>query len=276
MAVHLTDIKLENISSNETLDFPVLFVRGKLICGKNCSFSLKSQIVLSTDNQVCEFDVQDGHFKCIIELKVGQNLLKLTFNDDIHSAQENFTVTRRLPAFDKILKLIYIIPKGDLGTFQSKKCDTNSPKSACERIVTGAKLLQTFIAERLREDGFGRKTFQINLDSGLELCEVFYSQYSKTEFLSSSSEEIWSMTARELLGKGIFTQGVKVLAFLSCTEYSPEVNQTNGYVACGRGHLAMVSSSGLHSWASSINSVISCLTSQAPIDSTLLDDSGFR
>ena len=105
---------------------------------------------------------------------------------------------------------------------------------------------------------------------------MFYSQHTKEEFFSCTSEGIWIMTARELLNKGIFAHGVKVLAFLSCTEYFEETNEIKGYVACGRGHLAMVSSSGLHSWASNVSSVVSCLTSPIPIDSSLLDDSGFR
>ena len=277
MSMHSVDIKLENVCGNEVLQYPVIFIRGIIRCKEVCNEGLlngKISVLVASD--LFEFNVLDGRFKCIIELKLGPNFLKITYDNNLHSGQTALTLVRRSNFCDNVLKLVYIIPNGDLGTFQSDGTGSNTAKNACEKIVTGVKLLQCLVAERLHEQGLGRKTFSIFSQNGKEICEVFHSQHSKQEFFSCTSEEIWSMTARELLGKGIFVQGVKVLAFLSCTEYFKEFNETKGYVACGRGHLAMISSLGLHSWASSVNSVLSFLTSKVPIDSSLLDDSGFR
>ena len=38
----------------------------------------------------------------------------------------------------------------------------------------------------------------------------------------------------------------------------------------------MLSSSGLHSWATELKYVADCLSSQEPVDASLLDDSAFR
>lgn len=84
------------------------------------------------------------------------------------------------------------------------------------------------------------------------------------------------MVARELLEEGIITKDAKCLAFLSCTKYSHKSQQIKGQVACGRGHLAMLGSTSLHSWATDLNQVHPFLSSKIPVDSTLLDDSGFR
>lgn len=277
MSMHSVDISLDNVGSRETFEHSVIFLKGIVTCQENCCKALlSSKISVSIASEVFEFNVQEGRFKCIIELKLGLNFLHIIYDNDLHLGQCSLTLERKSSLCDKVLKLLYIVPRGELGEFQSVKPCSNSAESACKRILTGVKLLQCLVTERLYELGLGRKTFSICTQDKKEVCEVFYSQHSKEEFFSCTSEGIWSMTARELLGKEIFAQGVKVLAFLSCTEYFRESNEIKGYVACGRGHLAMVGSSGLHSWAPDVSSAVSCLTSPIPIDSSLLDDSGFR
>lgn len=83
----------------------------------------------------------------------------------------------------------------------------------------------------------------------------------RDEFLTKSSQEIWSMTALELLRDGIITEDVKVLAFLSCSE------GVSTQVACGRGHLALLGASSLHNWAERLGQVVQQLTSnrQQPV-----------
>jgi hypothetical protein len=277
MSIHSVDISLDNVDSKETFEHSVILLKGKVTCQENCCKALlNGKISVSIESEVFDFDVKEGRFKCIVELELGLNFLKIIYNNDLHLGQYTLTLERKSSLCDKVLKLLYVVPKGESGEFQSVQTCSNSAESACKRITTGVKLLQCLVSERLSELGLGKKTFNLFTQNEKEECEVFYSQHTKEEFFSCTSEGIWIMTARELLNKGIFAHGVKVLAFLSCTEYFEETNEIKGYVACGRGHLAMVSSSGLHSWASNVSSVVSCLTSPIPIDSSLLDDSGFR
>lgn len=145
-------------------------------------------------------------------------------------------------------------------------------------------LVQCLTAERLYEEGFGRMTFQLASDEDdRPVCLVYNSRRSRDDFHSLSSQEIWNATARELLQDRIITESVKVLAFLSCTQctgpaedFSQALANTKGYVACGKGNLAMLGSSGLHSWASRLDQVFECLTSSEPVHPTLLNDTGFR
>lgn len=276
MSQHLVDINLENVSSNDIFEYPVAFLKGRVVCREKVCKTLNSRVLVLTDNETTDCTVQEGWFKCIIELKPGLNTVKIVCDGDVHVGQYALCLERKPNICDKILKLLYVVPKGGTGAFQSNGTCLNSSQSACKRIVTGAKLLQCMTAERLNELGLGRKTFKLFTENGNEICEIFYSQYTKEQFFSCTSEEIWNMTARELLAEGVFAEGVKVLAFLSCTEYFRESNEIKGYVACGRGHLAMISSSGLHSWACDVKDIVSCLTSSLSIDSSLLDDSGSR
>jgi hypothetical protein len=54
-------------------------------------------------------------------------------------------------------------------------------------LFQGTKLLQTLIAERLYEEGLGRKSFICDND-----CIVFQSKkYSKEDFMAADGETIW-------------------------------------------------------------------------------------
>lgn len=278
MSIHLVDVNLENVEPDEVFEHSVIILRGKINCpSHNCIKTLNGKISVVIGNKVHEFVVLEGRFKSVIELKFGLNELSIDYKDVLHSGHLSLQLQRKFKDSDKVMKLFYIVPKGDSGRFQSPAGLSNSPETACQKIVTGVKLLQCLVAERLNEQSLGRKTFAIFSNNGEEVCEVFYSQFSKDDFLScTNSEAIWNMTAKELLEKEVFTSGVKVLAFLSCTEYSKDLNKMKGYVACGRGHFALVSSLGLHSWASNVESAISSFNSKIPLDPSFSYDTSFR
>ena len=74
---------------------------------------------------------------------------------------------------------------------------------------------------------------------------------------------------------------------MSCTHYEPPTpDQFNeqlitkyikAHTALGGGHLALFGTGGLHTWASSIEQLVSCFTDSRKIDKLqLFDDSGGR
>ena len=288
MVEHTVEIEITNITESENvINYSIIFLKGIVSCNL-CHSPLNGIILVENENDSHEFEVSEGNFKFINQLTIGLNQINLLYKFENHSLSKSIQLHRRVNINSKILKLVYVIPNGDAGHFQSSNSD-NSTNSALKKIIMGAKLIQSLIAERLYEQGFGRKTFNLfSCDGNEPFCEVHLSSLTKLELHSLSSEQIWSVTAKELLENGCITDSVKVLAFLSCTEYTSTAPVTTkkqyltalenvkGYVACGKGHLAMLGSTGLHSWASEIGEVFRCLTSQDSIDDNLLDDSGFR
>ena len=274
-------VLFENINQNDVIQFPLAFIKGSVKCNA-CSSVLNGVICLSSTS---EFPVVDGRFKCLQQLKLGTNSIEFFYQDGFHIANKTLVIEQIPSSCTRTIKLLYIVPNGDAGSFQTESGLEGSAESACKKIVVGGMLLQTLVAERLREEGFGRKTFTLfsNIDHE-PVCEIHESSYTRAEFQSMSSEEIWNVTAGELLRKQIIRKSIKVLAILSCTEYSGTkegdysvaLSNTKAYVACGRGDLSMIGAAGLHSWASSFDEVMKCLTSRQSIHNSLLDDSGFR
>jgi len=288
MVEHITEIEITNLTESLTvINYPIIFLKGKVKCN-SCTSSLNGILLVQNGNDSFEFEVSEGNFKFINQLSLGLNRLKLLYEFENHFCRKYLQLQRRPNYNTRTLKLIYVIPIGDTGHFQSSNSN-NSIDSACRKIVLGAKLIQSLVAERLFEQGYGRKAFNLfSLDGSEPICEVHQSSLTKSELHALSGEKIWNITARELLEKECITESVKVLAFLSCTEYENSVPVTTrkqyfdalenvkGYVACGKGHLAMLGSTGLHSWASEIGEVFRSLTSQDAVDANLFDDSGFR
>lgn len=289
MVDHTPQIEITNLTeSGNVVSYPIIFLKGKVTCDQ-CDTLLNGILLVQNENDSFEFEVLEGNFKFINQLTLGFNKLLLHYKFVNHFSRTTIQLQRRASCNSRILKLVYVVPRGDAGHFQSSSNFDNSIDSACRKIVMGAKLIQSLIAERLCEQGFGRKTFHLfSLQGSEPVCEVHQSSLTKSEIHALSGEQIWNVTARELLEKKCITESVKVLAFLSCTEYKNSVPVTTknqysdalanvkGYVACGKGHLAMLGSTGLHSWASDIGQVFKFLTSQDPIDANLFDDSGFR
>lgn len=256
-------IILKNLKDNEVLNYPVLFIRGQVEAADDGQAPLNGKLLVHHEGIVSELKVCSGKFKCLLELKLGQNSIKIIYENNQYHGECLYSFERRTNDSPKFVRLFYVIPQNREREYQSLTLDT-SPGNACKKITTGFKLLQTFFAERLNEQGFGRKTFKLHGECRGEGCEIFASRHSKETFQSRTSEEIWTLIAKELLEQQLISDHSKVFAILGCTEYCKDTGQVKGHVACGRGHFAMLGSLGLHSLADKVSSIMDQLSSRKP------------
>lgn len=137
-------------------------------------------------------------FKTLLELHEGENNFRFEFGCKTLDLSLNYC-----PApFNFTVMPLYVICDGHDGVFQGMlsihfigivlrwfsgpsdaKCDS---ESACTRILLAAKLLQCFTAEKLFENGFGRKTFRLE-----NQCQIFHSKLNYLEARKMSQEQLW-------------------------------------------------------------------------------------
>jgi len=201
MVQHRAKIEIANITECDdvVVRLSVFFIKGTVSC--HCCDKSLFNGTLTVENEIdrstTDFPVTEGDFKCITRLNLGLNQFKLNYLSENHVSDKSVHVQRKPNSNRRLLKLVYIVPKGDNGRFQSVADVDNSATSACKRIIVGAKLIQTLIAERLYEQGHGRKTFNLFCDDGAEpTCVVHHSRHTKSEFHTLSSEQIWNLTAK--------------------------------------------------------------------------------
>ncbi|KAJ1530516.1 hypothetical protein ONE63_005409 [Megalurothrips usitatus] len=176
------------------------------------------------------------------------------------------------------------------GRFQAPENEDNSIESACDRISTGIRLVQSLIAEQLNKFGYGRNTFQLqsDLDPGAPDCHVFYSKIPVEEAHAANGDTLWGWIGRELMTSHLGNENYKFVAFLSSTHYEGKtfnkfppthdeiVECTRGHVAIGGGGLALLHTGCLHTWATSAEEVVARLSSSSLIDTAFFMDGSNR
>lgn len=162
--------------------------------------------------------VIEGAFKVLVRLVPGENQIKLKHEDEILSMSIVFT----FPNLRYFVRPVYIVLKDDDGYFQGPDAEDCSINSALERIKLGAMLIQTFTAEKMKEHGFGRLSFQLEVDTNYEpVCSVFRSKLTLEKAHSMTGNNLWTHFARELMTASDFEDKdlCKWYCFMSFTRY---------------------------------------------------------
>lgn len=263
-------IDLSNLRSGDHVNHSIVLVKGKI---NNCD-SLDEQITIRNANADVTFHSRELRkangavsFKCLVRLEVGENRLTLKFCQTNGDLILHYDEPDR-PKF--ILKLYYVICGGHDGSFQSGDNVANSAQIACDRITLAVQLIQSLIAEKLYEAGFGRKTFQFIK------CKQFQSSLSLETARMWNASQLWDYHAKEMLAAETDEgRNVKYVCILACTMY------TNGnllaHAALGTGDVAVYGSGCLYAWPSDVHEVIKSFRDVRVVDRTkILDDSNGR
>ncbi|XP_024945724.1 putative zinc metalloproteinase YIL108W isoform X3 [Cephus cinctus] len=253
---NVENIVVSNLFDGETISYSMALLRGRVPQG--CSHI----IVRAHKNSVSEWPIVSGEFRALVDLARGLNKLDL----EAGGTRRRFILIHEPRPTRLRVTPVYVICSGHDGYFQGPRGEDRSPESAATRIGLGARLLQTLTAEKLREAGHGRKTFQLERDLDGAECLV--------------------MHTRELMTGPLASRDRKYLAFLSCTRYRGAPNprthedtlaRTEGHAALGGGGLALFGSACLHTWPTCLAQVLPRFLDSTLVDTEqLMDDSNYR
>ncbi|KAK6191510.1 hypothetical protein SNE40_003177 [Patella caerulea] len=237
--------------------------------------------------QKLEWPVVEGCFKVLVYLKSGNNTISLLYEDEIVTLK----LVHEDPHFVNFVRPVYVMCSDDDGYFQGPESTDCSPNSALRRIIFGAELIQTFTAEKMKEHGFGRSTFQLEKDANNNhTCHLLRSKLTLEKAYAMSGNELWSYFAKELMSSDLNDKDkCKWYCFMSFTRYNPPDNAeipkthseilkyTKGHTALGGGGLALFGTGNLHTWAEGLDQLYSKFTDCRKIDRRkFMDDSAYR
>lgn len=180
----------------------------------------------------------------------------------------------------RLVKIQYVICEGHDGRFQCND-DRNTVDEACQRIDMGIQLIQCLFAEKLKEAGFNRRTFQFTP------CQPFNSKLAVEDAREMSGTALWSHLAREFVAADSANPNTKYVGFLSCTLFTG-LNQddyvdsdikanTKAHVTLGAGDVALFGTGCLYTWPSNLADVLKCFENREIVPvSRLMDDSNSR
>lgn len=275
--VNSETILINNLTDGEVIAHSIIIIRGK-------APSLCSYInIRDCKNRPTEWPVIAGEFRIIYDLKKGINKIEL----DAGGIKRRLTLIHEPRVTRQRVTPVYVICAGHDGYFQGPKIEEKSPESAATRIGIGARLLQCLTAEKLRESGHGRKTFQLERDIDGPECLVMHSVLHVDKARSMSQRELWEFIGRELMTGPLASRDRKYMAFLSCTRYEGSslyqkthesmLSRTQGHAALGGGGLALFGSACLHTWPTCLEQVIERFLDKTIVNTDhLMDDSNYR
>ncbi|XP_039292784.1 putative uncharacterized protein DDB_G0282133 [Nilaparvata lugens] len=268
-------ISVTNLHKEETLTFSLALLKGEITLPTNDPTFCKNYLTLYnlTTKTATNWPILKSKFKCLVDLERGENRIVIKYCTSCKRIVLNYTPRDT----DHFVTPVYIICRNHGGEFQAPSGCDNSITSACSRVVLGSKLIQCLIAEKLFENGFGRKTFQIEADVIEEIpyCVQFHSNLPVEEARKMDQEALWIYFGREIMKSKISSTKRKFLAFLSATWW--EGGGVQAHAALGGGGLALFGTGCLHTWPTRVEDVFTCFLDPTPVDtSRIMDDSCFR
>jgi len=254
-------IRLTNYKDGTTIRYPVPLIRGTIA---DANATCVTIINTSSNQSTRKINglAHKGSFKALTELipgpnkliiRAGQEELPIILN---YKPQTNPYVVRVFLLTDKTGSTEYQTPIG------------NDPQDYRGKLGTAMRLMQTFTAERMYDLGFGRVTFNLELDeAGQVIVRTLQAEDTAENYYKMTGLDLWNYTD-DLIRRKYPNDFAKNLVIPAFTRFDPNTKQAYAHTALGAGRLALFGGANLFTWPSSIADTQRAFTDTTRIDTT--------
>ncbi|MEE8451951.1 MAG: metallopeptidase [Thermoguttaceae bacterium] len=259
-----------NFDGGETIRYPVALIRGELADSDVDGLVIVNRSSRRETRRLVGL-VDSGRFKALAELVPGRNELVLRAGE------------HRLPLVlhykpqtnPYVVRAIYHTDNTGETNYQTQL--KNDPQNYAAKLGTALKLMQTFTADRMHEAGFGRITFNLELDDDGQVIVHTVKGEHPAEFYYEMNGVEWFGHLFRKLGKDFPTNIGMNVVIPAYTRYDGKTKKTRGHTALGGGGLALFGSGGFFTWPSGLDDVFRAFGDARRMDtSQVLDDSAGR
>ena len=252
-------ITVTNYKDAETIRYPLVLLRGEL-----ADKDLKSITAVNEssklDSREMEGAASNGRYKALAELVPGENHLVLKADKQ----QATFTLTYKPQTNPYMVRAIHFTDKSGDTTYESQfKDDSQNYKDKWDAAL---KLLQTYTADEMNRQGYGRKTFNLELDEGGKvIVHVVKAGGTFEEMQKISGGDAYGVSAnaiREQLPDGLYKN-------LVCVAFSRHIKGTEkatAYAALGGGNVALMGGACFYTWPTGVKNILKTFSSDVQID----------
>jgi hypothetical protein len=238
------DIAVANFTGGETIRYSTPLIIGTLADEKAQSVTLVNQSSERPTSRMTGL-ANKGHFKVLADLVPGPNQLVLSAGNKSASLRLTFKPQTN----PRVIRAIYYTDKtGDAGYLSPKANDNQDVKS---KLSTAMLLMQSFSAESMHRQGYGRKTFNVELEPDGRV-KVFI---VKGDQAPNSG-----------LNQGAIDAAINSQAAGANTHYLVLLGRGTGYIAIGGGGKALMGGICIYSWPDSIAEAQKAFMDATPID----------
>ena len=234
-------IRVANYRDGETVRFPVPLLRGEL---GDAALTAVTVVNTSSKRDTRELPglAHKGRFHALAELVPGEN--KLLIRAD--KAELRLTLTYTPPTNPRVVRAIYFTGRQGETRFQTP--DANDPQDWRGKLDTAMKCMQTFTAERMADYGFGRTTFNLELDAdGKVKVHLLKGPKAAAHYQTLTGHQLYSAVGREV-ARQLPHREAKDLVIPAMTRFDPNTGKALAHTALGGGDLALFGGGDLFTW----------------------------
>ncbi len=251
------EIRVENLAGGETLRYPLALIRG----------TVEGEGPLEVTNAgrpgaegVTRGAVALGRFTALVELKPGANRLSLVAGEQ----RRELTLNYKPMTTPYQVKVVYVTDRDGHTDYLTQNHD--DPQNYRQRLGTAAKLLQTFTAEAMREQGHGRLTFALELDEQDDVV-VHTERYPEAgDALRAQSGDALYGRLYGWIGRKFRMDRAKNMVIMGFSGYDPMTKQAQAHTALGGGGQGLFSNLFLFCWPGSPADVGRAFSDATPVD----------
>jgi hypothetical protein len=288
------NIQVHNIASGTTLCYPVVILNGEVALDATTRTTLakdsneemtwverakcdrKNRITVTNltsklPSRTYTATMFRNEFRALTELVPGTNRLRLQCGDKT----SDFTLNYHPVTSTHKVRVVYITDK--TGSTRYTTQIENDPQNYREKIDTAAKLMQSFMAERMYGHGYGRKTFGLELDTqGRVLVRTLRLPYTTAQLSRFTKDDIWAI-CNSAVKRQFPEKGYKNLVITAFSAYDAKRKRSLAQIALGGMDTGVISNLGMCSWPQHIGDVARAFSDTTPIDEgKVYNDSSYR
>ncbi|MCR8845393.1 PA14 domain-containing protein [Paenibacillus sp. SC116] len=225
------DIEVTNFTDNQTIDYPLPLIRG-LVSDTNATSVTLTNTSSNRNTKVMQGQVHQGQFKVFADLVPGENNLIIQNG----TKQTTLKMTYVPQSNNAVVRIFWYVPSD--GNTNYHTFLPNDPQNYAAKLSTYMKVIQSFTAESMNNNGYGRKTFNVELDNttGKVNVHVLKSNHPISYYYNTTykGDDLYHEVAG-LIPQQYPQAGTKNLTFVGFTKYDAATNYTYANVALGGG-----------------------------------------
>lgn len=260
-ALTSSSVSIDNFVAGEKVTYPLVILRGR---ADGNAVEVRNT---TTGAAPLKFDVVDGRFIGLAELRPGGNRLQFSDGSTLDLTYEKPTSTHRV-------EVTLVLAADDPDGYDDGQGGLATDYR--ERMDVAMKLLQSVAAEQMRDGGYGRKTFTLDfLPSGMLNLQVRRLPQTGSELRAKEGGELWSMLHDSIATK-TDTSKVKHCIVMGFTRWDREAKKAHAHTALGGGSLGLFGGGSMYTWPKNLADVTRVFTDTTILGDTGLDDSAGR
>lgn len=244
----VTIINVSNFKDGETIRYSTPLLKGTISPSDATTITLVNESSKRPSREMTG-QAANGAFKVLADLVPGEN--KLTLKSG--RASLSFTLTYKPQTNPYIFRAVYFTDNTGDASYLSP--DPNDKQDITGKMSTAMLLMQSFTAEAMNDKGYGRKTFNLELDA-------------------DGRPKVYIVKGPQAPGEGAKGRGrsngmskaIEEQAGRDNTHYLVVLGKGCGYTAVGGGNLALMGGSCIYSWPESIQTAQASFMDTRPID----------